>query len=703
VAPSSIGALPHEHAVATARRLLQMRTLAFGTVGTAALLGAVALWLAPLDGASTLLLEAWIMGSAAAAGWLALTLRPRRRSPAESGFAVNVVEEPRLHEWVVELSRHLGVSAPGAIRIAPSTGAWIDGLESDPTLVIGAGSLGWLTRAELQRTVGIELAMLRVREDETVLSALRLAESAPAGRLARSKAPAIGFAVRLLGRRLSACADELREACVAWSLSEAPDDMVLTDDDVKEARLVDEAWALLEERWLLPAERLGLALDSIAFAHRELLAACEENGLVERDHVRERGPAALSLISDPQGVDIELAGWAAARLASGGEGIVGWDEYAERVAVPTWRQTAADAVAALSKASGRTQPATVDALVKSLDSGLGVALGTSMVEARAKAVDPHGDPPEPTRDQVDTAIADAIAHSVCLALVDAGLATPTLDVLWGVGMADEDDNKLDVEANVRGFVSAGDVSGLSWYVRSVGLDTSRPLPLDGVTAASPLPQGTALVAWNGWRTHDLIVSEGVLLGFQHSLSTQLHGVLSRLTGSYEELEELDPDLLTELEHEDPAQRPHAHLVIELDSVRGAELHRAPRGSRWALHVKTGSEPVRLTGIGDGRLVTRLLEPHLGDRLLHTGLSLRPHRFAAMIGKVSWYTIWGGVLVLLSGAVGLVQLLQSSGQQTSGAQAVEVVVTFGVFGAALIAIGLVPYRVIARRGHAPGLR
>jgi hypothetical protein len=103
------------------------------------------------------------------------------------------------------------------------------------------------------------------------------------------------------------------------------------------------------------------------------------------------------------------------------------------------------------------------------------------------------------------------------------------------------------------------------------------------------------------------------------------------------------------------------------------------------------------------MVTKLLEPHLGDRLVHTGLSLRPHRLAAAVGKLSWYTIWGGVLVLLSGAVGLVQVVQASDEQTSNTQALEVVATFGVLGAALIAIGLVPYRLIARRGHEPGLR
>jgi hypothetical protein len=703
VGTSSIAEPARQQAAASARRLLKERTLAFAGVGLIAFLGALVLSLTPLGLGSTLVVESWVALSAAAGVWLAFTLLPRGRSRAESGFAANVVDEPRLHEWMVDLSRRAGVPAPGAIRIAPATGAWIDQLQGEPTLVIGAGSIGWLTRDELERTVGIELAMLRVREDEAVVAALRLAESVRVDRLARCDLPVVGFAVRRLGTRLAARADDLRDACVAWAIEEAHVDLTPTEDDVKEAVLVDEAWALLDDRWLAPARRLGLALDSIALAHRELLVACEEAELVERAYERDTGPSALSLLSDPAGADIELAGWAAAQLTSGGEGIVGWEDYAERVALPTWRQTAADAVAAAAKASGRTQPATIDALVKALDSGLAVAIGTAMVESRATALHPHADPPPPTDQQVETAVADAVAHSACLALVESEMATPTLDMLWGVGLADENGEKLDVDANIRGFLAAGDISSLRWYLRSLGLDTSRLLPLDGVTAVSPLPDGAALVAWHDRRSFDLVVSGGTLFGFRHSLGAQLRGAACRLTGSYEELAELDPELAAALELEDPAERPRPELSVDLAAVTGAELYRTPRGSSWTLRLKVPGETVRITGAGDARLVTQLLDPHLGDRLQHTGLSMRPNRSSATIGKLSWYTIWGGVLVLLAGAVGLVQLLKAPSEQTSGTQAMEVVLTFGVFGAALIAIGMVPYRFIARRGHEPGLR
>ena len=56
------------------------------------------------------------------------------------------------------------------------------------------------TRSELERTVGIELAMLRVREEDKVVSALRLAEGVRTDRLIRSEIPIVGFAVRALGR-----------------------------------------------------------------------------------------------------------------------------------------------------------------------------------------------------------------------------------------------------------------------------------------------------------------------------------------------------------------------------------------------------------------------------------------------------------------------------------------------------------------------
>jgi hypothetical protein len=706
VDPSSIAADERNRAVAAARRLLRQRTAAFAGTVVSGALGALALAFVPVVGGRPLAVAAWLVVSALGLGWLVLMfvgLPADRGGRAEVGLSVNVVDEPRLHEWAVELSRRVGVTAPDAIRIAPGAGVWIDRLASEPTLVIGVGSIGWLTRDELARAVGIELATLRVREDENVRSALRLTESGRIERMCRSRAPVVGSAIRTLGHRLAVRADELREACVAWAIEAAPVELTPTDADLTEAELVEEAWALLEERWLAPAARLGLALDSVGIAHRELLAACEENALVERAYPRDAGPPALSLLRDPGGTDIELAGWSAAQLHTDEDGIVGWDEYAQRVSIPTWRQTAADVVAAVSAVSGHALPHTLDALIETLDSGLGPALGASVLDARQRALHPHSDPQPPSEQQIDAAVADAIAHTVSLAMVESELATLSLDVLWGVRLVDENDESLDVDPNVRGFLGAHDIGSLRWYLQSLGLDTSRPLPLAGVVASSPLPDGAGLVARQGWRAFDLVVSGGALLGFQHSLGAQLRGLTARLTGSYDEVTELDPELAAALDLDHHADRPPAQLAVDLDAVTRAELYRPPRGSGWTLRLAAAGKPIRLRGSGDAQLMTGLLEPYLGGRLHHTGLSFRPSAYAVVLGKVGWYTICGGVLVLLGGAVGLVNLLDAPNDQTAGTHAAQVVLTFGLVGAALIAVGLVPYRLIARRGHEPALR
>jgi hypothetical protein len=705
VDPSSTVAAARQHAVDSAGRLRRERALAFSVVAAVALGGAVVWWLAPVVGGSGLIVGGWLALSAAAAGWLALTLaprRPRRRSAPESGVAANVVDEPRLHEWAAQLSRRLGVAAPDAIRIAPAAGAWIDQLEDEPTLVIGAGTLGWLTQEELARVVGLELAMLRVRDEDAVVSALRIAASVDADRLARCATPVVGPAVRMLGRRIADRADELRDACVAWAVDEAPGELTPTDDDLHEAELIDEAWTLLEDRWLAPARQLGMAVDSLVFAHRDLLALCEENDLVERAYVRDGGPAAIALVSDAEAVDAELAGWTAARDAAT-DGIVAWDEYPQRVTLPLWRQTAADAIVAVAAAGGRGQPSTIDALTKALDSGLGSAFGAAIVDARRRRADPDAEPIAATEQEIAAAVDDAVAQSVCLALVEADAATPALDLLWGVGLVGSDGGKLDVEANVRGFLAAGDVGGLRWYLQSIGVDTSAPLPVDGVTALASLPEGMGLVAWRGWRAYDVVVSGGSLLGFRHTVGAQLRGLFSRLTGSYEELVELDPDLAAAIATDDLEQLPRAQLAVDLDVVTSAELNRSPRGSRWTVRLATAGDTIRIAGVGDGSAATRLLEPLLGDRLQHTGLSLRPQRLAAAMGRLSWYTICGGILVLLAGSVGVLQALNEPRQNVSSDQLVQVALTFGVFGLALIGIGLVPYRVIARRARPPGLR
>jgi hypothetical protein len=702
VGPSSIADASRQNAVAAARVLLRERTVAFVVLGVSALVGAAVATLIPSGGHTRALLGGWLLLSAVGAGWLAYRLFPGRgRSAHEPGLAVNVVDQHTLYEWAVDLSHRVGVSPPGAIRLAPASGAWIDDLEGDPALVIGAGSLGWLTTAELERVVGIELATLRVRDDDVVLAALRLSRSLEHAQLTRCAMPVIGGAVRLLGRRVVARSDKLRETCVAWALEEAPVALTPTDNDMQESVIVDEAWDLLNDRWLTPAVERGLALDSIAFAHRELLGACEDAGLIERGYERDDGPAALALLADPDQVDVELALWAAAQLPSGGEGLVGWDDYSERVLMPTWRQSAADALSAASRASGHAQPPTLETLVKALESEKGVEIGSSLLDANRRRL---GDTSEAsaTDRQLETALSDAVAQVVCLALAESGRATPRLDLLWGVSLCDDDGEPLDVEQNVRKYVAAADLRGLRWYLKTTGLELGRELSLVDAVVSASLPPGKGIVVWRGWKPYDVVVTDTSLRAYRHGPRRQIRGIAARLTGASAEVQDLDPDLAEALER-DLADQPRPQIEITLADVVDAELYRTPRGTSWSLRVASRSDEIRLNGLGDAHAIAQILDPRLGDRLQHTGLSLRPNRSAAALGKVGWYTIWGGVFVLLAGAVGLVQLLDASGGQADRTQAVNVVLTFGVFGAALIAIGLVPYRFIARRGHEAELR
>src|SRR5262249_47516395 len=107
--------------------------------------------------------------------------------------------------------------------------------------------------------------------------------------------------------------------------------------------------------------------------------------------------------------------------------------------------------------------------------------------------------------------------------------------------------------------------------------------------------------------------------------------------------------------------------------------------------------LRFTGSGSGSAVAPVLQRALRERLSVTGLGIRPSPFLRTLGKLGWYVIWGGVLVLLAGVVGY--LLSTGSAAPSRTAATNTAIsTFGVLGFGLIAIGMVPYVFIAKRGH-----
>jgi hypothetical protein len=232
-------------------------------------------------------------------GWIALTFFPRRRSAEDAGLATNVVDEPELHSWMANLAHRLDVSPPDSIRLAPSTGAWVTDLSGSPTLVLGTGWLTWLHVDELNRLCALELSMLRVRDDSKIAEAIRLAGTLDVDKLLMNSTPIVGRLIRRIGERFEKHRDAVFDACLSWAASAIPAELRPTEAEVGEGRLADEGWQVLSERWIDPVKELGRGLDSLALPHRELLAACQQSNLLERNWERPTGPAAMTLLSDP--------------------------------------------------------------------------------------------------------------------------------------------------------------------------------------------------------------------------------------------------------------------------------------------------------------------------------------------------------------------------------------------------------------------
>ena len=186
--------------------------LAYATGSGAAAVGLPTLWVLVLP----------LVIVATAGGWLWWTLFPRHREVEAFGMGVNVLDEPELFAWVADLAHELGVDPPGGIRISPSTGAWISDLDGSPSLVIGIGSLAWLTELEFERLVAMEVSMLRVRSDESVGKALRFGRDLDVERLTQSTLPLVGAVVRWSGRVIERRREALYAACVTWAVSAAP-------------------------------------------------------------------------------------------------------------------------------------------------------------------------------------------------------------------------------------------------------------------------------------------------------------------------------------------------------------------------------------------------------------------------------------------------------------------------------------------------
>jgi hypothetical protein len=683
------GAAELDDALRVAARMLAARTKVCAAAAVLCLVAFALVALIPFDYPSWLLLVPALV-AAVVGGWIAWTFFPHQKAAEDAGMATNVVDEPQLHAWMADLAHRLGVSAPHNIRLAPSTGAWVSDLSGSPSLVLGTGWLTWLHVHELNRLCALELSMLRVRDDPTIAKAIRLAGGLNVDALIVNSTPVVGTLIRRIGQRFDVHRDAVFDACLSWAAAAIPPDLRPTDAEVGEGRLADEGWQVLSDRWIAPVTELGRGLDALALPHRELLAKCQESDLLERSWDRPSGPPAMTLLKDPVATDADVAQWLAEQGADPDAPPVGWDEYIEQVTLPAWRSSVADVVTAANRVRGSARAMTLDTLLEACESGSAFAVGALLVEG-AVGVDGTVSNSQATRRAYDNALGTAFTHAVSLALVETGLATPVVDVLWGVVLEALDGERITVESNVRAFCRTEDWASLRLYVESLDLDPGHRLRLAGTFGDAPRNDGSDLVAVRHGRVTDVVFADGCMRVYPRSIWRLLKSSFERMTG-------LVP--LEDTYYDEPAEdrRIRPSVSIALVEVTSAELFRRPHGLAWTLRLETADERLSFTGVGDGAHVAPILQSAFRGRATVTGLGVRPSRFLRVLGKTGWYVILGGILVLLSGALGYAL---GTGDQQSGGHTVstlEAVGTFGVLGASLITLGLIPYMFVARRGH-----
>jgi hypothetical protein len=688
-----VGAQPGENERAAARReavrILSAR-IRLGVVGGLfCVLMFVAVLMLPVDRPAWILLVPTVV-ALVVMGWFAWTFFPRQRAVEEIGIAANVVDEPALYAWIADVTHRLGVAAPDSIRLAPSTGAWISDLTGSPALVLGTGWLSWLHVDEVNRLAAVELSMLRVREDPTIAQAVRLVSNLDINALRDSSLPIIGRIIRPIGARLALHREALYDACLYWAAAAIPTDLRPTDAEVGEGRLADEGWQVLSDRWIAPVAELGRGLGSLAIPHRELLVACQDSNLIERSWHRPAGPPALDMLSDPESSDAEVARWLADRASESTAPPIGWDEYIDQVTIPAWRTSLAGAVDAANRIRGSAQPMSLGTLLIAIESGSGLAIGAMLLHDE---IDEDGSvDSNAARAKYDDALGTAFSHAVSLALVETGLASPVVHVLWGVVLEDLDGTQIPVESSVHGYCRIEDWAGLRAYVESLDLDPGQRLRLGGTYGDLSSDETPDVVAVRRWRINDIVFADGCLRAYPRSITRQATELVHRLTGLADAPADGYDDYNTDPHRVEPG------VSIALSEVSSAVLFRRPNGLAWTMRLKTAQTTLNFTGVGDGAHVAPILQGVLRGRVAVTGLGARPSRVVRLLGKVGWYAICGGVLVLLAGVLGFAIGAGDVGGSHRTVATREAVATFGVLGAALIGIGMVPYLFIARRGH-----
>ena len=515
--------------------------------------------------------------------------------------------------------------APGEVHLCVHPDVRV---EEDGTLVLGMPVLMCMDDADVAVLVQDALARRRALAAGPVSTAVRVAT----GDLGRGlRDPGSRWASRRLLTRIDVRAGRFAAAYDAWveAMRDEQGDESLAVHEAHDA--LREAWFLVLQRWIVPAHEEGYCQLAPFTGLRSFVIGAREAGLLP-------GRPGAGTAGDLVGADYEeRLAWDVLDAPDRLEPLE-WRDHAEAVSLPRWRQATARALVALHQATGSPRPATVGAILDSLEQGWGDAAAAALVGPRLDG------------EATDEPLPGHVWHPHLAAAVSlAALELPGSRLEWQWPFGPEVVTSLDtvlevdvaVAAGLEEIAATGRCPGLRQWLGEQGIDVGLPLWLDQGAAPGPDHVLAAFGAYQRLtRNVMLVVSRRTIRVFEESYvdATRQH-LHARMVGASEVLQPL-------MEAVEAGEDVPASTEIEVRDVLHADLSPVLGLVYWRLALSTADRTHRFYGLGPGDDVELWLGAVVGDRL--RSRSLRTPRWLRLA-----HATWGlggvslGLLVLLS--------------------------------------------------------
>lgn len=502
-------------------------------------------------------------------------------------------------------------------------------VEEDGTLVLGMPVLMCMDDADVAVLVQDALARRRALAASPVSAAVRVATGG-LGRGLRDSGPR--WASRRLLTRIDVRAGRFAAAYDAWveAVRDEQGEESLTVHEAHDA--LREAWFVVLRRWILPAREEGYRQLAPFTGLRSFVIGAREAGLLPGR------PGAATALGDRVAADYEeRLVWDVLDAPEVLEPLE-WRDHAEAVSLPRWRRATARALVALQRATGSPRPATVGAILDSLEQGWGDAAAAALVGPRLDG------------EATDEPVPGHVWHPHLAAAVSlAALELPGARLEWQWPFGPEVVTSLDAVLDVDGAVAdgldeiaaTGRCPGLREWLGEQGIDVGLPLWLDEGAAPGPDHVLAAFAAYQRFtRNVMVVVSRRTIRVLEESYvdATRQH-LHARMVGASEVLQPL-------MEAVEAGEDAPSSAEIEVRDVLHADLSPVLGLVYWRLALSTADRTHRFYGLGPGDDVERWLGAAVGDRLrsrsLRTPRWLRLAQATWGLGGVSL-----GLVVLLS--------------------------------------------------------